>query len=67
MFYIFTNKTINKCLQRTITDLFDIHERGNAMGLFLLGPLVGPVVGPIVGGFINECTCNLEKKSICTN
>ncbi|KAI8359873.1 major facilitator superfamily domain-containing protein, partial [Choanephora cucurbitarum] len=38
----------------TITDLFDVHERGNAMGLFLLGPLVGPVVGPIAGGFINE-------------
>ncbi|KAI7889524.1 major facilitator superfamily domain-containing protein, partial [Mucor mucedo] len=38
----------------TITDLFDIHERGNAMGLFLLGPLIGPVVGPIAGGFINE-------------
>lgn len=37
------------------------------MGLFLLGPLVGPVVGPIVGGFINERTCNLEKKNICTN
>ncbi|KAI9474246.1 MAG: major facilitator superfamily domain-containing protein [Benjaminiella poitrasii] len=38
----------------TITDLFDVHQRGNAMGLFLLGPLVGPVVGPIAGGFINE-------------
>ena len=32
-----------------------MHERGNAMGLFLLGPLVGPVIGPIAGGFISEC------------
>ncbi|KAL9545444.1 hypothetical protein MBANPS3_007151 [Mucor bainieri] len=38
----------------TITDLFDVHERGNAMGLFLLGALIGPVLGPILGGFINE-------------
>lgn len=40
---------------RTITDLFEVHERGNAMGLFLLGALIGPVLGPILGGFINEC------------
>ncbi|KAG2229090.1 hypothetical protein INT48_006262 [Thamnidium elegans] len=38
----------------TITDLYDINERGSAMGLFLLGPLIGPLVGPIAGGFINE-------------
>ncbi|KAI8881557.1 MFS general substrate transporter, partial [Backusella circina FSU 941] len=38
----------------TITDIFYVHERGNSMGLFLLGPLIGPVVGPIVGGYINE-------------
>lgn len=36
--------------------MYDINERGSAMGLFLLGPLVGPLVGPIAGGFINECT-----------
>ncbi|KAG1052502.1 hypothetical protein G6F46_007574 [Rhizopus delemar] len=39
----------------TVIDLFDIHERGNAMGFFLLGPLIGPVIGPIAGGYINEC------------
>ncbi|CEP19108.1 hypothetical protein [Parasitella parasitica] len=38
----------------TITDLFEVYERGNAMGLFLLGALIGPVLGPILGGFINE-------------
>lgn len=40
---------------RTITDLFPVKERGNAMGLFFLGPLIGPVVGPIAGGYINQC------------
>ncbi|KAG1142015.1 hypothetical protein G6F37_007862 [Rhizopus arrhizus] len=38
----------------TVIDLFDVHERGNAMGFFLLGPLIGPVIGPIAGGYINE-------------
>ncbi|KAI9255611.1 major facilitator superfamily domain-containing protein [Phascolomyces articulosus] len=38
----------------TITDLFLVHERGNAMGLFFLGPLIGPVVGPIAGGYIDQ-------------
>ncbi|KAI8144234.1 major facilitator superfamily domain-containing protein [Fennellomyces sp. T-0311] len=38
----------------TITDLFETHERGNAMGLFFLGPLIGPVVGPIAGGYLSE-------------
>jgi MFS family permease len=54
--YFVNEKTVIISFEhRTITDLFDMHERGNAMGLFLLGPLVGPVVGPIAGGFINEC------------
>ncbi|KAI8981102.1 major facilitator superfamily domain-containing protein [Pilobolus umbonatus] len=38
----------------TITDLFVIQDRGAAMGLFFMGPLIGPVLGPIAGGFINE-------------
>ncbi|KAF7731642.1 hypothetical protein EC973_008811 [Apophysomyces ossiformis] len=38
----------------TITDLFPVNKRGNAMGLFFLGPLIGPVVGPIAGGYIDE-------------
>ncbi|KAG0173177.1 hypothetical protein DFQ30_008678 [Apophysomyces sp. BC1015] len=38
----------------TITDLFPVNKRGNAMGLFFLGPLIGPVVGPIAGGYINQ-------------
>ncbi|KAI7871035.1 major facilitator superfamily domain-containing protein [Spinellus fusiger] len=38
----------------TISDLFHVQNRGTAMGLFFLGPLVGPVVGPIAGGYISE-------------
>ncbi|KAM0541533.1 hypothetical protein ACHAPJ_013202 [Fusarium lateritium] len=38
----------------TIADLFPQKERGKAMGLFAVGPLLGPVIGPIIGGFVSE-------------
>ncbi|CAO3679068.1 unnamed protein product [Umbelopsis ramanniana] len=38
----------------TITDIFSANERGSAMGLFFLGPLIGPVLGPLLGGYINQ-------------
>ncbi|CBQ69386.1 related to MFS multidrug transporter [Sporisorium reilianum SRZ2] len=36
----------------TIADLFDPAERGSAMGMYSLAPLLGPAIGPIVGGWI---------------
>ncbi|KAJ6014616.1 MFS transporter [Penicillium herquei] len=38
----------------TIADLYPTSERGKAMALFGLGPLLGPVCGPVVGGFVTE-------------
>ncbi|KAF4633045.1 hypothetical protein G7Y89_g5082 [Cudoniella acicularis] len=38
----------------TIADLYEPSERGRAMALFGLGPLLGPVIGPVVGGFVTE-------------
>ncbi|AEO63142.1 uncharacterized protein THITE_120949 [Thermothielavioides terrestris NRRL 8126] len=38
----------------TIADLYKAEERGKAMALFGLGPLVGPVVGPAIGGFVSQ-------------
>lgn len=35
-------------------DIFKPEERGKAMGLYALGPLLGPAVGPLVGGFVAE-------------
>ncbi|KAJ5398469.1 MFS transporter [Penicillium sp. CMV-2018d] len=37
-----------------IADLYQPSERGNAMALFGLGPLLGPVFGPVIGGFVTE-------------
>ncbi|XWW93080.1 hypothetical protein V2A60_001008 [Cordyceps javanica] len=38
----------------TIADLYIPSERGKAMAIFALGPLLGPVIGPVIGGFVTE-------------
>jgi multidrug resistance protein len=37
-------------------DLFHAEDRGKALALFTMGPLLGPAVGPIAGGWIAEKT-----------
>ncbi|PWN44780.1 MFS general substrate transporter [Ceraceosorus guamensis] len=36
----------------SISDMFINEQRGSAMSLYSMGPLLGPCVGPIIGGFI---------------
>ncbi|CCF33710.1 hypothetical protein CH063_05851 [Colletotrichum higginsianum] len=38
----------------TIADMHKADERGKAMAIFSLGPLLGPVIGPVVGGFLTQ-------------
>ncbi|CAB5381456.1 unnamed protein product [Rhizophagus irregularis] len=38
----------------TIGDIFHSFERGQAYGIFYLGPLVGSVIGPLIGGYITD-------------
>jgi len=38
----------------TIADVWEPRERGRAMGIFYLGPLLGPLVGPIIGGALSQ-------------
>ena len=38
----------------TIADIWEVKERGRAMGIFYLGPLCGPLLAPIIGGVITE-------------
>lgn len=38
----------------TIADVWDVRERGKAMGIFYLGPLCGPLFAPIIGGALAE-------------
>ncbi|CAD6591008.1 MAG: hypothetical protein ASARMPREDX12_004888 [Alectoria sarmentosa] len=37
----------------TVADLFIQEERGKAIALWAMCPLLGPVVGPVVGGFLS--------------
>ncbi|KAG9793386.1 Efflux pump vrtL [Exophiala dermatitidis] len=39
-----------------ISDVWTAEERGKAMGIYTLAPILGPVVGPIAGGWIAEKT-----------
>ncbi|KPM39753.1 hypothetical protein AK830_g6838 [Neonectria ditissima] len=36
----------------TITDMFPIEQRGKAMAVWAMGPLLGPCIGPVAGGFM---------------
>lgn len=38
----------------TIADIWETKERGRAMGIFYLGPLLGPLMAPIIGGALAE-------------
>ncbi|EMC91426.1 hypothetical protein BAUCODRAFT_327165 [Baudoinia panamericana UAMH 10762] len=36
----------------TIADMMPPEQRGAAMSIWALGPLIGPVIGPVAGGFL---------------
>lgn len=38
----------------TIADIWEPKERGKAMGIFYLGPLMGPFLAPIIGGALGQ-------------
>jgi multidrug resistance protein len=38
----------------TIADMMRIEQRGGAMAIWAMGPLLGPVAGPVAGGFLVE-------------
>lgn len=38
----------------SFADLFRVEERGAAISIWAMGPLLGPVVGPVAGGFLAE-------------
>jgi multidrug resistance protein len=42
----------------TVSDLMLPEERGVAMSIYSLGPLMGPALGPIIGGWIIQRTGN---------
>lgn len=37
-----------------IADVFPVSERGSAMALWMMGPIIGPSIGPVIGGFVAQ-------------
>ena len=38
----------------TIADIWESHDRGRAMSLFYLGPMLEPLFGPLLGGVLTQ-------------
>ncbi|KAI8888865.1 MFS general substrate transporter [Backusella circina FSU 941] len=38
----------------TVSDIFEAHERGKAMSLYILGTILGPAIAPMIGGYIDQ-------------
>lgn len=38
----------------SVADVYEVHERGNALGIYFTGQFAGPLFGPIIGGFLVE-------------
>ncbi|EIW78222.1 vacuolar DHA amino acid exporter [Coniophora puteana RWD-64-598 SS2] len=38
----------------TLADIYEPHQRGTMMGIYLSAPLLGPSIGPIVGGALTQ-------------
>jgi len=38
----------------TVADVWEVRERGRAMGFFYIGPLCGPLLSPVIGGALTE-------------
>lgn len=37
-----------------IADLFPVHQRGRALGVWVIGPIVAPSIAPCIGAFVAE-------------
>ncbi|KAL2166046.1 hypothetical protein VTG60DRAFT_3411 [Thermothelomyces hinnuleus] len=37
-----------------IADVFRVDQRGTAIGMYTLGPLIGPTVGPVAGSWLSQ-------------
>jgi multidrug resistance protein len=46
--------TVITCGGGSIADIMPPEQRGRAMSLWSLGPMIGPVIGPVCAGFLVE-------------
>lgn len=38
----------------SLADMYEVHERGQKLGLFYGMPLLGPALGPLIGGALGN-------------
>ncbi|KAI9486470.1 MAG: major facilitator superfamily domain-containing protein [Benjaminiella poitrasii] len=38
----------------SVSDIFEPHERGKAMSIYILGTILGPAIAPMIGGYIDQ-------------
>ncbi|KAI7905292.1 major facilitator superfamily domain-containing protein [Cokeromyces recurvatus] len=38
----------------SVADMYEVYERGNALGIYFTGQFAGPLFGPIIGGYLVE-------------
>ncbi|KAI8984282.1 major facilitator superfamily domain-containing protein [Mycotypha africana] len=38
----------------TVSDIFEPHERGKAMSIYILSTILGPSVAPMIGGYVDQ-------------
>jgi multidrug resistance protein len=38
----------------TVSDMFPVEQRGKAIAVWAMGPLLGPCIGPVAGGYLVE-------------
>lgn len=38
----------------SVADMFPVEQRGKAMSIWAMGPILGPCVGPVAGGYISQ-------------
>lgn len=50
----FAGVAVITCGSGTIADLMPPEQRGGAMAIWTVGPLLGPVIGPVCAGFLVE-------------
>ncbi|EAW12273.1 putative MFS transporter [Aspergillus clavatus NRRL 1] len=36
----------------SLTDIYDVHERGTKFGIYYAAPMLGPSLGPVIGGIL---------------
>lgn len=49
----------------SLADMFEVHERGQKLGVFYGMPLIGPAIGPLIGGALGNVSYGCHTMARC--